>query len=183
MPAPRRSFSAENASGHADSRSYRPDGSRSASREEHCAGVRPRIHLHDGDAGFPVIGFHRSVDRRHRSAAAVKRECWGSHVGQVQNGLWQDDAVGSHDGTSGIAETSAARSTSLRSRCGWATEYHARARAADRARLQLHPASGGRSGCVRTKGAPRVRQQEWHEVPQQRIRGFRQMLRHFFWVR
>ena len=66
--------------------------------QQHVAGVEPRIHLHDGDAGMGIAGFYRPVNR---CGASPAREQGGMDVqttkpGRVKHPLRQDQSVCSH---------------------------------------------------------------------------------------
>ena len=73
-------------------------------RQQHVAGVQPRIHLHDGHTGLGVAGFNGAVNGR---SPAPTRQQGGVDIQaamprRIQNPLRQDQAIGRHHHHIGI---------------------------------------------------------------------------------
>jgi len=65
---------------------------------QHVAGIKSGVHLHDGDAGFPVAGENGALDGRGSSPARQQRTVHvdATETGNVQHRLRQDQAVSGH---------------------------------------------------------------------------------------
>ena len=82
--------------GRAGRRSCRPRPMGVACAQEHRAGVEPRLHLHDADAGLGVARQDRAVDRRGPAPARQERgvDVEAAVARRVEHRLRQDQAIG-----------------------------------------------------------------------------------------